>query len=113
MENYETWRGKSPKCTPPGETLYAEEPVYFLLHRTPSTGLEFSYARNIQLPAEREKFLHVVSQGEFKKQIEAGRFHTVQSCKDDLIDYYGLSTYFQSTDVDDCSIFWGKVKTAK
>ena len=113
-KDYENVARKVAEVTPPGETLYAEEPVYFLLHRTPPTGLEFSYSRNIQLPAEREKLLHVVSQGEFKKQIEAGRFHTVQSCKDDLIDYYGLSTLFpHQADVDDCSIFWGKVKTAK
>jgi hypothetical protein len=113
-ENYEGVARKVAAVTPPGASLYAEEPVYFLLQRTPPTGLEFSYSRNIQLSPEREKLLHVVSQAEFKKQIRAGRFHTVQSCKDDLIDYYGLYSVFPSqTDVDDCSVFWGKVKTAK
>ena len=76
-------------------------------------GLEFSYTRNIQLPAACEKLLHVVSQAEFKKQIRAGRFATVQSCKDDLIDYYELASVFpHELDVEDCSIFWWKVKTA-
>ena len=111
---YENVARKTAEVTPPGAMLYAEEPVYFLLHRTPPTGLEFSYTRNIQLPAAREKLLHVVSQAEFKKQIRAGRFATVQSCKDDLIDYYQLSSVFpHEMDVEDCSIFWGKVKTAR
>ena len=111
-ESYENVARKTAEVTPPGAMLYAEEPVYFLLRRTPPTGLEFSYTRNIQLPAAREKLLHVVSQAEFKKQIRAGRFATVQSCKDDLIDYYELSSVFpHQMDVEDCSIFWGKVKT--
>ncbi len=111
-EEYENVARKTAEVTPPGAMLYAEEPVYFLLHRTPPTGLEFSYARNVQLPAARQKLLHVVSQAEFKKQIRAGRFATVQSCKDDLINYYELPSVFpHEIDVEDCSIFWGKVKT--
>ena len=94
-KNYESVTSKVAAVTPPGETLYAEEPVYFLLHRTPPTGLEFSYSRNIQLSPEREKLLHVVSQAEFKKQIEAGRFHTVQSCKDDLITITSCTRCFR------------------
>jgi hypothetical protein len=113
-KSYENVARKVAEVTPPGATLYAEEPVYFLLHRTPPTGLEFSYTRNLQLPAEREKLLHVVSQTEFKQQIAAGRFATVQSCKDDLIDYYDLSSVFpHQADVEDCSVFWGQVKTGK
>jgi hypothetical protein len=113
-KSYESVARKVAEVTPPGGTLYAEEPVYFLLHRTPPMGLEFSYTRNLQLPAEREKLLHVISQTEFKRQIAAGRFATVQSCKDDLIDYYDLSSVFpHQADVEDCSVFWGKVKTGK
>jgi hypothetical protein len=113
-KNYENLARKVAEVTPPAGALYAEEPVYFNLRRTPPTGLEFSYTRNLQLSPEREKLLHVVSQAEFKKQIKAGRFATVQSCKDDLIDYYELPSVFpHQTDVDDCSIFWGKVKTSK
>ncbi len=111
-KTYETVVRKVAEVTPPGVALYAEEAVYFSLHRTPPTGLEFSYTRNLQLPAEQEKLLHVVSQAEFKEQIKAGRFATVQSCKDDLIDYYQLSSVFpHQADVEDCSVFWGKVKT--
>jgi hypothetical protein len=111
---YETVVRQVAKVTPPGAMLYAEELVYFSLHRTPPPGLEFSYARNLQLPAAQEKLLHVVSQAEFKEQIKAGRFATVQSCKDDLINYYELSSVFPNQeDVEDCSVFWGKVKTVK
>jgi hypothetical protein len=91
--------------------LYAEEPVYFILRRTPPPGLEFSYARSLQLPLDQERLLHIVSQGELKQQIQAGRFATVQSCKDDLIEDYGLAKVFpHQAEVQDCSIFWGKVK---
>jgi len=113
-KTYETVVRKVAEVTPRGATLYAEELVYFGLGRTPPEGLEFSYTRNLQLPAEREKLLHVVSQAEFKEQIKAGRFATVQSCKDDLIDYYDLPAVFpHQADVEDCSVFWGKVKTSK
>jgi hypothetical protein len=113
-KTYDNVVRKVVEVTPPGATLYAEEPVYFLLRRTPPTGLEFSYTRNLQLSAEREKLLHIVSQAEFKEQIKSGRFATVQSCKDDLIDYYKLASVFpHQADVEDCSVFWGKVKTAE
>jgi hypothetical protein len=113
-KSYESVVRKVAGVTPPGATLYAEEPVYFSLRRAPPPGLEFSYTRNLQLSPEEEKLLHIVSQAEFKKQIKAGRFATVQSCKDDLIDYYGLPSVFpQEADVEDCSVFWGKVKTSK
>lgn len=112
---WQTYAGivrKVAEVTPPGQSLYAEELVYFSLRRTPPPGLEFSYARNLQLSPEREKLLHIVPRTEFKKQIEAGRFYTVQSCKDDVIDYYGLASLFPNqADVADCSVFWGNVKT--
>lgn len=112
--SYDSVVRKVAEVTPPGKTLYAEELVYFRLHRMPPPGLEFSYSRNLQLPAEQEKLLHIVSQAEFKQQIKAGRFDTVQSCKDDLIDYYELPSVFPyRADVEDCSVFWGKVKTGK
>jgi hypothetical protein len=112
--SYDTVVRKVAEVTPPGKTLYAEELVYFSLGRTPPRGLEFSYSRNVQLPAEQEQLLHIVSQAEFKQQIKAGRFDTVQSCKDDLIDYYELASVFpHRADVEDCSVFWGKVKTSK
>jgi hypothetical protein len=112
--SYESVVRKVAEVTPPGKALYAEELVYFSLRRTPPPGLEFSYSRNLQLPAEQEKLLHVVSQSEFKQQIKAGRFDTVQSCKDDLIDYYELPSVFPyRADVEDCSVFWGKTKRGK
>jgi hypothetical protein len=109
--DYEEVARKTAEVTPAGGMLYVEEPVYFILRRNPPSGLEFSYARSLQLPLEQEKLLHIVSQGEIKEQIRAGRFATVQSCKDDLIDDYGLAKSFpHQAEVQDCSIFWGKVK---
>ena len=100
--------------TPPGARLYAEEVVYFLLQRTPPGGMEFSYSHKIQLSPEQEALFHIVSEAELKDQIKAGRFATVESCKDDAIDYYRLAELFpHRADIQDCGIFWGKVKSAK
>jgi hypothetical protein len=88
--------------------------VYFLLQRTPPPGLEFSYSHKIQLTREQENLLHIVSEAELKDQMKAGQFATVENCKDDIIEYYQLAELFPNkVDVQDCSIFWGKVKQAK
>ena len=89
--------------------LYADEQVYFLLHWPPPPGMEFSYSHSLELPPAQEKLFHVISENELAQQIAAGRFDTVETCKDDLIDKYKLTGRFrQEADVGDCSVFWGK-----
>src|SRR4051794_5668526 len=41
--HYEEVTRKVKQVTPPGAALYADEHVYFILHRTPPPGMEFSY----------------------------------------------------------------------
>jgi hypothetical protein len=113
-KDYQEIARKVGEVTPAGARLYADELVYFLLQRTPPPGLEFSYSHKIQLTREQENLLHIVSEAELKDQMKAGQFATVENCKDDIIEYYQLAELFPNkVDVQDCSIFWGKVKQAK
>ena len=95
--------------TPRTAMLYADETVYFLLHWPPPSGMEFSYSHSLELPPAQERLFHVISDNELAQEIAAGRFDTVETCNDDLIDKYKLTDRFrQEADVGDCSVFWGK-----
>jgi len=55
--------------------------------------------------------LHIVSEKELNAQVKNGQYYTVQTCKDDRIDEMTLPELFPNReDIEDCSIFWGKVK---
>jgi hypothetical protein len=113
-KDYREIARKVGEVTPAGARLYADEAVYFLLQRTPPPGMEFSYSHKIQLPREQEALLHIVSEAELKDQIKAGQFATVENCKDDIIDNYRLPEVFPNrVDIQDCGIFWGRVKQVK
>ena len=84
------------KVTPPGKTLYADEQIYFLLHRTPPSGHELHDSHKLEFPPERAALLHVIPQSVLDKQIQAGQFDTIASCQDEewndarhLGDLYG------------------------
>jgi hypothetical protein len=109
--DYEEIARKVDHVTPPNGRLYADELVYFLTQRPPPSGLEFSYAHKLDLPPPQQALYHVISQRELNEQVKAGKFDTVQTCNDDLIDELNLGNLFpHRADVRDCSIFWGKVK---
>ncbi len=110
-KNYENIAKKIREVTPPDANLYADEQVYFLLRRTPPPGMEFSYSHKLDLPPRQEALFHIVSERELNEQVKAGKFATVESCKDDRIDEMKLPELFPNqADIGDCSIFWGKVK---
>jgi hypothetical protein len=107
--DYEQVAAKVQAVTPRTAMLYADEQVYFLLHWPPPPGMEFSYSHSLDLPPAQERLFHVVSGNDLAQQIAAGRFDTVETCNDDLIDKYKLTARFrQEADVGDCSVFWGK-----
>jgi hypothetical protein len=110
-KDYEEIARKIREVTPPDARLYADEQVYFLLRRTPPPGMEFSYSHKLDLPPQQEALFHIVSERELNEQVKAGKFATVESCKDERIDEMHLTELFPNqADVRDCSIFWGKVK---
>jgi len=46
--------------------------------------------------------------------VKAGKFATVESCKEDRIDDMDLGKLFpQQEDIGDCTIFWGPMKKPK
>ena len=107
--DYQAIAQKVAEVTPSNSRLYADELVYFLLHRTPPSGMEFSYAHKLELPVAEEKLFHIVSDKELAAEVKAGVFDTVQSCNDDTIDKLGLDQLFaHKADVIDCSVYWGK-----
>jgi hypothetical protein len=110
--DYEKIARQVDHVTPAGDLFLADELVYFLLKRAPPPGFEFSYSHKLSLPADQEALYHVVSQQEVGKMIRAGRFYTVESCKDDFMDEMHLDQLFpnQKDVTDDCTVFWGKVK---
>jgi hypothetical protein len=111
--DYEEIAQKIKQVTPANGIFMADELVYFLLRRTPPPGLEFSYSHKLQLPPEQERLYHIISEDELKKQVQAGRFSTVEACKDEIIDSFNLDELFpNSVDIGDCTIYWGKVKNA-
>jgi len=109
-KDYEKIAKKIKEVTPANGIFMADEVVYFLLDRTPPPGLEFSYSHKLQLPPEQERLYHIVSEAELKKQVQAGRFSTVEACKDEIIDSFNLDELFpNSVDISECTIYWGKV----
>jgi uncharacterized membrane protein HdeD (DUF308 family) len=109
-KDYQEIANKVKQVTPPHKLYFADELVYFLLHQIPPTGMEFSYSRKLQLPADQEQLYHIISNAEFKKQIAAGRFYTVENCKDDVIDEFKLDDLFPNRkDIGNCSVYWGEV----
>ncbi|HEX3684246.1 MAG TPA: hypothetical protein VHU83_17055 [Bryobacteraceae bacterium] len=109
--DYQKIANKVAAVTPASARLYADELVYFLLQRIPPSGMEFSYAHKLELPAAQEKLYHIVSERELGQQVKAGEFATVQSCNDDTIEKLKLDQIFpHKADILDCTVYWGKVK---
>ncbi len=108
--DYQEIARKVDQVTAPQGRLWADELVYFLTRRTPPSGMEFSYSHSIELPPAQEKLYHIISKKELLEEAKAGKFDTVQTCNDDTIDDM-VKLFPHKTDIGDCSVFWGKVKS--
>ena len=105
--DYEKIAAKVKEVTVPGHEFMADEMVYFLLRLTPPSGMEFSYSHKIELPPQQARLYHIISLAQLKKQIQGGRFETVETCKDEIIEDFKLADYFPNKeDFDDCTVFW-------
>ncbi len=110
--DYEQIAAKVDQVTPRGAALWADEVVYFLTRRTPPSGMEFSYSHKLDLPAPLAASLHILSQRELQKQLNAGAFATVETCADDdKVEQLGLARlYRHQAEVSDCLVFWDRVR---
>ena len=96
------------EVTPLTARLYADELVFFLLHRTPPEGMAFSYAERLDLPAAQEQLLHIISLRKLKQQVKAGKFATLQTCRQGLLDEVQPAKSFKHHEEPaDCDVFWG------
>jgi hypothetical protein len=107
--SYERLAKKVDEVTPRNATLFADEPIYFLTHRTPPPGLELAYTHKIDLGPQENALLHIIPEAELKQQVQSGMFATAYSCDSDEIRDYGLANlYKKHVDMEDCSIFWDR-----
>lgn len=99
---------KVEEVTPPGAELYADEPIYFLLHRVPPSGMEYMDSHKLELPDDVAAALHVIPTAKLDQQVAAGKFTTIEICNNpDRVEALGLpGRYTQSADISDCKIFW-------
>jgi hypothetical protein len=102
---------KVAEIAPPGTALVADEPIYFLMRRTPMPAMEFAYAHTVEnLSKDRAAELHVISYSEMKKQAHAGAYAVFETCDDDHPDITGLDlkpAFRQRVEVSECAVYSG------
>ncbi len=107
-QDYEILARKIVGITPPGGQILADDHIYFVLHRKPPAGFEFTYSHELDLPPAQETALHVVPQKEVDRQIVSGIYSTLYLCEDD--EYYNKLNisriYPHKETVEDCTLFW-------
>jgi hypothetical protein len=101
---------KADQVTPRGAVILADEPVYFLTRRTPPSGMELADSHKLDFPPERAVPLHLVSENEELKQLQAKRFATVVDCDKGhkLTEEIFKKLYRQKFDFeeDNCTVYW-------
>jgi hypothetical protein len=110
-KDHEQMAKKVEEVTPRDAPIFADEEIYFLTHRTPPMGLEFSYSHKLNLAPALMAQLHIITQAQVNKMAAAGAFAAAATCDDDAESEMDLnSLYAHKTDIDDCAVYWGKVK---
>jgi hypothetical protein len=102
------------EVTPAQAPLWADESIYFLTRHAPPSGMEFGYSHTIAgLTPQRSAQLHILSELEVKRLVEAGAYATVETCDldTDFIDSLELpKLYRQHAEISDCGVYWDKVQ---
>ena len=100
---------KVQEVTPPSAKLYADEQIYFLLHRIPLSGMEYVDSHKlVDLPAAVAEAMHVIPTTTLDKEVAAGNFATIEICNNqDRVDALALpGRYAQNAEIEGCKIFW-------
>jgi hypothetical protein len=106
-KDLEQTAAKVREVTPPNASLLADETVYFLLRRTPPSGMELEDSHKLTFPDARAKALHILPRPKLDLMIKAGAFDTVEMCDDDEIGRIGLASLYQKTaTAGTCKVFW-------
>jgi len=98
------------EVTAPGQTLDADEAIYFLTGQPPPSGMEMRDSHKFRFPPDRDAFLHVIPQPELDRQVKAGKFDTLETCSgDEFIEEHAYAAeYAKSADAGECKVFWDK-----
>ena len=95
------------EVTPASASLLADETIYFLLRRTPPSGMELEDSHKLTFADAEASALHVLPRRKLDLMIKAGGFDTVEMCDDDEIDRIGLATlYRKNATAGTCKVFW-------
>jgi hypothetical protein len=99
---------KVDQVTPPNAVILSDEQIYFLTRRPPPSGMELADSHKLDFPPDRAIPLHLVSEAEELKQLNAGRFSTAVDCdkghKLGENDFKKL--YRQKVEFDTCTVYW-------
>jgi 4-amino-4-deoxy-L-arabinose transferase-like glycosyltransferase len=101
---------KVDEVTPPAGMLDADESIYFLTRRPPPPGMEAEDSHKIvQLKPEEAATLHLLSRTALDEMVKSGRFKTIQTCNEDIIERQQLDKLYanRANFADDCAVFWG------
>ena len=105
----ETIAHKVDAVTPRGAPILADPQVYFLTRRRPPSGMEHSDSHKLDFPAARAVVLHLASEAEVVRRIEAGAFAAVESCSDyKSFEDSAARRYAHSEEIEDCHLYWGR-----
>ena len=114
-ENAYTWPMLAPlarkvdQVTPPRAPLLADEVVYFLTGRTPPSGNELTDSHKLNFPKAKAEWLHLLSENEVVRRIEAGEYATVESCGEyESFDESAASVYKEKAELAGCKVYWGR-----
>ena len=102
---------KVEQVTPAGAPLLADESIYFLTRRSPPSGTELTDSHKLELPAALAASVHILTGSEYRRQIKAGVYSTVETCDEEApIEARGLpQLYAKKAVIEECTVFWDKV----
>jgi len=97
------------RVTTPHGRVWADELFYFLTHRVPPDGMEFSYAHELDMPPAQAAEFHILPVTYIHDQVRAGIYQTVAACyESDETDKIALAELFRHhTEIRDCNVYWG------
>jgi hypothetical protein len=101
------------EVTSPDGLVWGDEHIYFLTKRTPPMGMEHENShKELHLPAEFIRALHILPRPEMERQLRTGRFDTVAMCEDsDRMTELNLPDVYQkSEEIGECTVYWDKKK---
>jgi len=99
--------------TPLGGLVWGDEQIYFLTKRTPPMGMEHENShKELNLPAEFIRSLHILPRPVMEQQLKTGHFDTVAMCEDsDRMTALDLpSVYQKSEEIGECTVYWDRNK---